>query len=164
MKLHQAFFLVAGCVVVQGCVSSRNLLVLDAVGPAPAANHLLGKNGVLIVYSAFDQLAHFNGSIYRRYHTNYRILSEDGEFLQEVWNDIGGVTEGPKPVELPAGRYRIVARANGYGWITVPVLIVAHRATILHLEGGNAWPGGRPLTSNSVRLPDGRVAGWRAAQ
>jgi hypothetical protein len=164
MKLYHALFLVSGIVFVQGCVSSRNHLVLDAVGPAPGANHLAGPKGVLMVYSAFDQLAHFSGSIYRRYHTDYKIMSEDGKVLQNVRNDAGGVMEDPRPVELQVGRYRIVARANGYGWVTVPVLVVAHEVTIVHLEGGSAWANDKPLASNSVQLPDGRIAGWRAEQ
>jgi len=84
------------------------------------------------------------------------------EFDQVIHNDVGGVTEDPRPVELQSGRYRIVARANGYGWVTVPVVIVAHRVTTIDLEGGTQWPMDDALASNSVRFPDGRIAGWRA--
>lgn len=141
----------------------RNGLVLDTVGPAPDAKQIAGSNGVLIVYSAFDPYAHFNGSPYRRYHSDYKIFTEDGRFLQAVPNDLGGVTAEPKPVELQSGRYRIAARANGYGWVTVPVLIAAHEVTTVHLEGGASWSKNESLASNSVRLPDGRIAGWRAS-
>jgi hypothetical protein len=128
----------------------------------PNSNRVAGPNGALMVYSAFDPHAHFNGSPYRRYHSDYTIFSEDGKLVQKIHNDVGGVTEDPKPVELPSGKYRVVARANGYGWATVPVLIVAHRVTTVRLEGGSSALKDKALASNSVRLPDGEIAGWRA--
>jgi hypothetical protein len=162
MKPYHAFALFCGIIVLQGCASFQNGLVLDAVGPAPDGNRISGPDGVLMVYSAFDQHAHFDGSPYRRYHSDYKILSEGGKVLQEIPNYLGGVTQDPKRVDLPPGHYRIVARANGYGWITVPVLIVSHNVTIVHLEGGGSWRRNAALVSNSVRFPDGRIAGWRA--
>jgi hypothetical protein len=67
-------------------------------------------------------------------------------------------------VELPAGTYRIIAQANGYGFVTVPVTVVAGHETILHLEGGDRWPNPRAFNqSNAVRLPDGEVVGWKSA-
>jgi hypothetical protein len=162
MKPYHAFALVSGIVFLAGCASFQNGLMLDAVGPAPNGDSVPGTNGVVVVYSAFDQHAHFNASPYRRYHTDYKILSEDGKLLEAVHNDVGGVTQDPKRIELQSGRYRIVARANGYGWVTVPVLIAAHRVTTVHLEGGTQWPRDDALASNSVRFPDGRIAGWRA--
>jgi hypothetical protein len=117
-----------------------------------------------MVYSAFDPHAHFNGSPYRRYHSDYTVFSEDGKLLQAIHNDVGGVTEDPKPAELHPGKYRIVARANGYGWVTVPVIIVAHSVTTVRLEGGSSGLKNEALANNSVRLPDGEIAGWRAAQ
>lgn len=164
MQLYHVFVLLSGVALLQGCASFQDSLVLDAVGPAPHARRVPGTNGVLMVFSAFDPYAHFSGSPYRRYHTDYKILSEDGKLLQVIHNDVGGVTEEPKPVNLQPGRYHVVARANGYGWVTVPVLIVAHSATTVHLEGGASWPKDDSLANNSVRLPDGRVAGWRANQ
>jgi hypothetical protein len=164
MKLHHVFCLVSGIVILQGCASVQNGLVLDAVGPGPDARGVPGPNGVLRVYSAFDAHAHFNGSPYRRYHSDYKIFAEDGKLLQAVHNDVGAATEDPKPVELQSGRYRVVARTNGYGWVTLPVLIVAHSVTTVHLEGGGSWRRDEALVSNSVRLPDGRIAGWRASQ
>jgi hypothetical protein len=164
MKPYHAFVLLFGIVFLQGCASFQNGLILDVVGPAPNGSQVPGPNGVLMVYSAFDQHAHFDGSPYRRYHTDYKILSEDGKLLEAVHNDVGGVTQDPKQIELQSGRYRILARANGYGWVTVPVVIVAHCVTTVHLEGGTPWPMDEALASNSVRFPDGRIAGWRASQ
>ena len=72
--------------------------------------------------------------------------------------------EGPKRVQLPVGTYRVVARANGYGVVTVPVIIRADQVTTVHLEGGPSWQNRSQLgQSNPVRLPDGEIAGWRAS-
>jgi len=64
---------------------------------------------------------------------------------------------------LQPGKYEVVARANGYGEVTVPVVVEAQRTTVLHLEGGAPWHP-RPAfdPDNSVSLPDGRVIGWKA--
>jgi len=164
VKLYHVFVLLSGIAFLEGCASFQSGLVLDPVGPAPNASRVPGSNGVLMVFSAFDPHGHFNGSLYRRYHTDYKIFSQDGALLQVIHNDIAGVMDDPKPVELQAGRYRIVARANGYGWVTVPVLITAHCVTTIHLEGGASWSKDRVLAGDSVRLPDGRIAGWRANQ
>jgi hypothetical protein len=164
MKPYHAFALLSGIVFLAGCASFQSGLILDAVGPAPNGKRVLGTNGVLMVYSAFDPHAHFNGSPYRRYHSDYKILSEDGKLLETVHNDVGGVTQDPKRIELQSGRYRVVARANAYGWITIPVVIEAHCITTIHLEGGASWATDDALATNSVRFSDGRIAGWRASQ
>jgi len=164
MKHFHVFAWLLASIFVQGCASFQTGLVLDTVGPGPDATQVAGTNGVLMVFSAYDQHAHFNGSPYRRYHSDYKIFSQDGNLLQIVHNDLGGVTQDPKPVKLQSGRYRVVARANGYAWVDVPVLIMAHSVTTVHLEGGASWIRDEALVSNSVRLPDGRIAGWRASQ
>jgi hypothetical protein len=119
---------------------------------------------MLMVYSAFEQGAEFNGRYYRRQYTDYKILSADGKPLQPVHNDNGTLIEAPKRVQLPVGTYRVAARANGYGEVIVPVVIRADQVTRVHLEGSPAWTNGRELSkSNPVRLPDGEIAGWRAS-
>ena len=42
-----------------------------------------------------------------------------------------------------------------------PVVVEAGRQTSVHLEGGIYWPAD-VAQSNPVRLPDGRIIGWRA--
>jgi hypothetical protein len=122
-----------------------------------------GSTGILMVYSAYEQGAYFNSPIYRRQFTDYKILSTGGELLQSVHNKTGMLVEAPKRVQLPVGPYRIVARANGYGEVVVPVVICANQVTTVHLEGSPAWPDGREMAqSNPVRLPHGEIAGWRA--
>jgi hypothetical protein len=163
MKLLLAMSLVAGAVFWSGCASPAPCLVLDPVGPPPSAVAIAGSNGTLMVYSAYEQGAEFNSPCYRREFSDYKILSADGKLLQAVHNDTGTLREAPKPVQLPVGTYRVIARANGYGEVTVPVVIRAQQITTVHLEGSPAWPSQSDLAkSNPVRLPDGEIAGWRA--
>jgi len=158
MKSEVTFVMVAAFLLT-GCMSRPSALVLDPVGPAPASPEFASANGKLIVYSAFDAHAHFNDLPYRRYYSDYGIYSEEGKLLRTVHNRSNTPLELPREVELPAGDYRIVARANGYGMATVPVRIAAHRITSVHLEGGRV---AHLEPDNSVKLPDGRIVGWKA--
>ena len=165
MKTFISRGFMAAVAVLSGCASPGPGVVLDPVGPPPLASASVSPNGVLIVFSAFEQSADFNSQLYRRHYTDYRIRSADGKPLQTVRNDGGALAEGPKRVQLPVGTYRVVARANGYGEVTVPVLIRADQVTTVHLEGSSSWPNRKQLAgSNPVRLPDGEIAGWRASK
>jgi hypothetical protein len=138
-------------------------MVLDAVGSPPLRPATASPKGALEVYSALDPNANFNDMPYLRRYTDYRILSEAGKALQAVHNNNGSLVEGPHKVELPVGKYQVVARANGYGTVTIPVVILAGRITTVHLEGGARWRDNAALLQSSpVRLPDGEIAGWRA--
>ena len=166
MKSVSIFCVLAIGALLSGCASDRNRLVLDPVGPrslqTPAVN---SKNGTLVVYSAYDAGANFNArDPYRPIHSDYKIFSLDGSLLRAVHNDSGTILQDPAPVELPAGKYRVVANANGYGRVTIPVVIEAHQTTVLHLEGGGSWPNEAEFNqTNAVRLPDGQIVGWRTA-
>ncbi|MGA9780140.1 MAG: hypothetical protein WBS33_17910 [Verrucomicrobiia bacterium] len=149
-----------------GCTTSKSGLALDTVGPIPAQTapeH--STTGTLVVYSAYDVNADFNSrDPYRPEYSDYKIYTADGKLLQRVHNDSGTILQDPAPMKLPIGKYRVVARANGYGCLTVPIIIEAKQTTILHLEGGGAWPDKSAFNqTNAVRLPDGRIVGWRAS-
>jgi len=145
-----------------GCASNGPGLVLDPVGP-PVFQPSAGSNGTLVVFSAYDPNAHFNSLPYRRVHSDYSLLAVDGTRLQTIHNDNGTSVEGPKAVPLPAGEYRVVALANGYGTVTVPVVVGVNQTTVVHLEGGSPWGNKAPTAEvKSVRLPDGEIVGWRA--
>ena len=106
-----------------------------------------------------------NRTPYRRRYTDYRIFNADGkDLVQVVENNHDTLLNSPPPVALPPGSYRVVARANGYGSVTVPVVIKPAQLTTVHLEGSVWWPRGSPIfNSDPVRLPKGEIAGWRAA-
>jgi hypothetical protein len=147
-----------------GCVHADHRLVLDPVGPSPIQSSASGANGSLVVFSAFDPHAHFNGYPYRRYYAGYKIFSNDGELLRRIQNDNGRLAAGPARVTLPPDTYRVVASANGFGEVVVPVVIAAYQVTTVHLDGGARSPdSSTPASSNPVRLPDGEIVGWRTA-
>src|ERR1051325_4606775 len=164
MRLLLLSFRLAACALFSGCASEERDVALDPVGPLPVPAARGIANGSLVVFSAYDVHGHFSSTdTRRRRHTDYKILSEDGKHLQTVHNDSGTLLEGPIPVSLPPGAYRIVARANGYGVVTLPVVLEANRVTEVHLEGGGSWGNRTTLKETEpVRLPDGRVVGWRA--
>jgi hypothetical protein len=155
--------ILVGATLLAGCVSQQRGLVLGPIGPPNVQSARDGSAGTLIVFSAFDTHGDFNDLPYLRHYTDYRITSEDGTLHQTVHNNEGLSVEGPKSLELPAGTYRVMAQANGYGMVTVPVVIRANQVTTVHLEGGASWPNNAALLgSNPVRLPDGEIAGWGA--
>lgn len=165
MKLHLATGILAATALLSGCASHRPALVLDPVGPPPFASAAAGSTGTLKVFSAYEQGADFNSPPYHREYSDYRIFSVDGNLVQTVQNDSGNLAEAPKRVQLPAGSYRVIARANGYGEVTVPVVIRPNQVTTVHLEGSPSWSNrGQLAASNPVRLPHGEIAGWRASE
>jgi len=161
MKPLAAICLFSAALLASGCASRQNPLVLDRVGPAFAQNAGPDAKGTLIVFSAFDVHAHFNDLPYRRFYSDYEVLSEDGRLLQTVRNQ-RGLTEAPSRVELPAGAYRIAARANGYGSVIVPVMIAADQVTTVDLGTGHLRRNLSMLSSNPVRLPNGQIVGYKA--
>jgi hypothetical protein len=139
-------------------------MVLEPVGPSPSPVAESNGEGSLVVYTAYDVNFVSAGDYeHRRHYTNYKIFTADGKLLQNVHNDIGTTFKQAAHVTLPAGNYRVVANANGYGTVTVPVVIASNRQTVVHLEGGASWP---DMTADNqasaVHFPDGEIVGWRA--
>jgi hypothetical protein len=165
----KTFFLpsliIAGALL-SGCATGGKL-ALDPVGPAPSpvTVNSSATDGTLVVYSAFRRGTDVNEhEHYRPEYSDYKILTAEGEWLRRVHNNSGSPLQDALTVELPAGKYQVVARANGYGFVTVPVVIAAQQSTILHLEGGDPWPDASVFNqTNAVHLPDGNIIGWKAA-
>ena len=155
----------AATLLVSGCASYRGHLVLDPIGPPLPRCAGIGAQGTLMVFTAYEVTADFNGNPYRRRYSDYRILTADGQRVVEgVHNDKGFLAEGPRKVDLSVGTYRVEARANGYGQVTVPVEVCVGQTTTVHLEGSPWWPNPAVIAhSNPVRLPGGEIAGWRAS-
>jgi hypothetical protein len=147
-----------------GCAGMRSDLVLDTAGPTPAptAQSTSGR-GTLIVYSACKVNADFNSrDPNRREYSDYRILDRDRKLLEFIHNVTDDIIEGPVSVKLPVGKYFVVARSNGYGIVTIPVIIASRQNTILHLDGFDAWPDESEFNqTNAVCLPDGEIVGWK---
>jgi hypothetical protein len=164
-KIFFTFIVTAAGALLSGCATG-NRLALDTVGPPlpqPAAAN--STNGILIVYSAYEVNADFNSRdpCHPEY-SDYRIFTTDGKLLRRVHNNSGTIFQDPVSVKLPPGKYQVIARANGYGTVTVPVMIETRQCTVLHLEGGGFWSGEAAFNqTNAVRLPDGQIVEWKAA-
>jgi hypothetical protein len=166
MKLNLVLLVGGVCAGLAGCASFErgNGLVLDSVGPGPGAPHSDTTNGNLLVYSAYQVNADFDSrDPHRHAYSDYQILYPDGTLLRPVHNDTGSILQRAMTVTLPAGTYHVLAEANGFGLVTVPVTIEAGKSTVVHLEGGVRWPEkwGANQT-NAVHLPDGQIVGWRS--
>jgi hypothetical protein len=146
------------------CAAATSSLVLDPVGPPPARPTAISTQGRLVVFSAYSVHAPgLSDPDYLQRHTDYELVATDGRPIRNVVNQAGAWGKDPAGVGLEPGAYRIVARANGYGLVTVPVIVVAGRDTIVHLEGSASWSGAEnPAGSHPVCLPDGQIVGWRA--
>jgi hypothetical protein len=147
-----------------GCVSQRDHLVLNSVGPVRASAPQKTDEGYLTVYSAYDAGAHFYSRSYDgREYSDYSILDTTGKLLRKVHNSTDTIIEAPATVSLAPGQYQVIARANGYGNVTVPLTIERDKQTIIHLEGGGTpseFAGA--AASNTVCLPDGEIVGYRS--
>ena len=166
MKALHFLTLTVAAALVSGCASGKNGLVLNTVGPSPAQPMGADStNGTLLVYTAYTRNADFAGRDSRRpEYSDYKIASADGNLVLRVHNNAGTILQDPKSVELAPGKYNVFARVNGYGHLTIPVMIVGRQTTVLHLEGGDSWPNASAFNqANSVRLPDDQIIGWKAA-
>jgi hypothetical protein len=164
MKSLSMCALSALALAITGCISERDHLVLDAVGPVHASATPKSNEGFLTVYSAYDAGAHFYSPRFdRREFSDYSIFDTNGQLLRKVHNSTDTIIEEPPTISLSPGQYKVIARANGYGDVTVPVTIERDQQTVLHLEGGGTAPelaGADP--SKTVRLPDGCIVGYRS--
>jgi hypothetical protein len=159
------FLLIAVGALLAGCASMKNNLVSDTVGPAPmpSAQSNSGQ-GTLTVYSGYQVNAGFNNpNPNSPVHSNYKILDQDKKLLEWIHNATRDMSQSVVPVNLPAGKYYVVARSNNFGIVTVPVIIVAGRETVLHLDGRQTSPEGMPTNpADAVCLPDGEIVGWKS--
>lgn len=146
-----------------GCAFNREAVITQPVGPPPQASHVPSSDGNLVVYSGFEA-NDVTGFAYENVqpHTPYDICTLDGELVRRVRNYAGGLLDAPETVVLPAGNYKVTARANGYVRVVLPVLVVAGKTTAVHLDSsGFNLPKQYP-TGSLVRLPDGQIIGWLA--
>lgn len=164
MKTLLVLTLIAVSATLSGCTTDQKGPVLDTVGPPMShSSPATSTNGTLLVYSAYEVNADFNARDPNSpEYSDYKILTTDGKLLQRVHNNSGTILQDAVPVELRPGKYCVRARANGYGFVTIPVIIESRQTSTLHLEGGGFWPNESVFNqTNAVRLPDGQIIGWR---
>jgi hypothetical protein len=161
MKRFQHSFCFVLAALFAGCATSSNPVVKEPVGPdlaAPRINLSQGQ-GRLMVYSATEVDDAVNA--YFPTHSAYTICDAGGKFLKHVDNRTGSFEQTPVTVSLPAGNYKVRARATNAGTVEVPVVIKEGKTTIVDLEGATL-PQRRPTGAGQwVRLPNGQVIGMR---
>jgi len=141
------------------CVTNKIVPLTETVGPKEAAGGFASK-GMLMVYSETEDIN--SGNVIYHPHTGYGIFTPEGKRVRSVVNRVGSTDQEPMTVVLPAGKYLVKARAEGYGVVSVPVVILGGKRTMLHLER-EGMPDAAELSTNAVvRLPGGPVIGWRA--
>jgi hypothetical protein len=127
----------------------------------PSAHRLGGgATGDLVVYSATFVPTLEEGEYPA--HTDYTIATTADRVIEHVTNRTGSFDERPAKVNLAAGEYHIRAQYSRGGFVIVPVLIVVGKTTIIDLDG-RPMPVGQSaeVSADPVRLPGGRVVGWR---
>lgn len=146
-----------------GCAFNREVVITEPVGPLPQSSHVPSTNGDLVVYTAFEA-TDATGFAYEHVqpHTPYDIYALDGTLVKYVRNYPGGLLDDPEAVSLPAGNYKVFAKANGYARVVLPVVIVARRTTVVHLDSSGFNLAKQNPNANLVKLPDGQIIGWLA--
>jgi hypothetical protein len=160
MKRLQSFGLGALIALAAGCSFHPYTTVLSPVGPQPLAHASTKSDGTLVVFSAQDFGA--PGDDLGRYRSGYNLHSEDGKRLKHISNRAGSRGEDPSKVNLPPGRYKVVARAAAFGTVSVEVVLEAGKTTFVHLDGSELAGTSSLSNANFVSLPDGLIIGWRA--
>jgi hypothetical protein len=147
-----------------GCVAGHRGPDLAAVGPAAVPAATSAATGTLVVHSAYVVGADFNArDRYRPAHSDYEIFTAGGALYERVHNQTGTMIPDAVPVTLPPGNYVVKAQANGWGTVSVPVVIKRGQRTAVFLEGGAPVPGETASNlARFVRLPDGEAVGWKA--
>jgi hypothetical protein len=124
----------------------------------------MAATGQLEVYSALQTRR--DGNEYDpdplwHQHTDYTVYDSDGKRVEHVFNTIGHYEEAPRVITLPAGRYVVSARAQGYLRVRVPVEIEGGRTTRVHLDAKWKPPVNTPK-AELVEVPGGYPVGWRS--
>jgi hypothetical protein len=134
-------------------------VVLDPIGPR-IAGPSRSRDGFLRVHSATTDEQ--SGRIPYQVHSPYWVYTGAGEKVRAVANHVGITDQRPMTTPLPPGQYRVLARADAHGLVTVPVVVQGGMLTEVFLErtGMEVPPG--VVDADLVRLPDGTVAGYRA--
>jgi hypothetical protein len=175
-KTRQFGAMIMACVVTVSCASPPKPTAATPVGPPPYETSKSGRSGQLQVYTARESFdwsdayrdeylaGNFVDRPQEKAHSDYRIYTPKGKLVQRVRNAKNPEDAKPALVSLPAGDYWVKAEAEGYGVVTLPVVIQPGERTPLHLEKG--WqPRTPPAQPDAiVQLAPHYPIGWRSAQ
>ena len=144
-----------GLILFNNCATTPPI-VLETVGPESPGRSGTGK-GYLLVYSATDKVQ--DGKLDFFPHTGYTVYDATGKFVHYTPNRVGNTDPVPVTIPLAAGIYKVVARAELYGRVTVPVKIDNGKLTVVYLERGGMPQKVRPKNREFITLPKGDIVG-----
>jgi hypothetical protein len=155
-----ALLALAAAMELAACAAATPVALPGELGSKPtAASGTSVASGNLLVYSA-TYVSTLEQSEYP-VHTNYTVATIGGNVIEHVTNLSGPFYAYPAKVTLPAGEYHVRAQYDRGGFVVVPVNIMSGKTTILDLSH-EPLPPQAYSTREPIRLPDGRVVGWRA--
>ncbi len=125
------------------------------IGPAVPVQLAPTHEGSLVVLTDYIPVPAIDLDTHQR--ADYRVLRSDGTVLRRVSN-AGSAAQ----VALPEGSYLIEAAVAPYGTMRIPVRVAADRTTEICLTGEWNDAFKRVPADAVVKLPDGRVVGWRS--
>ena len=154
MNANRFNFLIFVTLLLTSCASTP-IHPVAVIGPSPAD----GQAGYLQVFSPVEEREDWDRPVYYRLHVGYKIFTPEGKLVRELKNAAYSSQEDTlELVSLPTGQYQV--KINGKQ-VTVEVSIKPGRTTVVHLDG--SWqPPGNVKNNDLVRLPDGKIVGWRA--
>lgn len=159
MKTIDSILAAAAASLLAGC--STTPIVLDPVGPPPLGAIAPLHEGYLKVFTATETHPDGDNTCYYP-HTGYQIYGPDGKRFKWVENHVGSNDESPMVVALPEGNFKVKAQAEGFGWLTVPIVIKWRALTEVNLETSGRKRAAVTNEGAVVQLPNGYVVGWRA--
>jgi len=130
----------------------------ETLGPAAGVEKPGTEHGGLRVYSEWALTNSSDPTTPQ--HRRYVIYAENGSLVQRVRNRASSFDSQPVTVELPPGRYKVVAPAYGYGMVAIPVVVREHQTTLVYLDGSTKPESTADAAAKLVRLPNGMAVGW----
>src|SRR6185437_4596984 len=160
--MNRFIHIIAAALLIEtgGCGARKGFVIRDSVWPDKPLAGSLGNEGCLIVYSGREILDPTKSR--HPVHTCYAIFSDDGKVFRRVTNQSGAFFEEPVGVSLPAGAYKVEARATNCGEVAIPVVIQAGKLTTLYLDGETEPLNSATSSNQWVTLPNGQIVGAKA--
>lgn len=153
--------LMLGLFVLTASCAAPSDALFGPVGPEPLMVGESTLTGYLKVHTATE--VHPDGDTFYFPHTSYSVYSGDGKtVVKKVANAISIHDEDPSLVQLSAGKYIVVAKAEHCGMVKIRVIIEPGQLTTLDLQDGWKQHTSYGRAPDPVRLPNGQVVGWRA--
>jgi hypothetical protein len=144
-----------------GCAGTQMRTVsLAPVGPDCYHANCKADCGYLKVYTATEE--HNDGNTMYYPHTGYALYDGHGSRLRSVRNHLTMDDESAEDVELPPGRYTVVADSESDGEVRVPVVVAAYKTTTVNLEGSRGLSKTNANPAKAVRTPSGQIVGTHA--